>query len=113
MKLINGEKDNMSVLGLKETTKFFRSYGLKCEEKLIEEWLKTISKKDLTNQVCEDDLYEFNEWYRWKGTAYEEGIDDQTKIARLLEEIDELRSEISLLKKEKELLEDKLGIIPF
>jgi hypothetical protein len=113
VKIIDEEKDNMSVLGLKEITKFFRSYGLKCEEKLIEEWLKTSTTKDLTNQVCEDDLYEFNEWNRWKGTAYEEGIDDQTKIARLLKEMDELRSEISLLKKEKELLEDKLGIIPF
>jgi hypothetical protein len=110
---INEEKDNMGVSRLKETIKFFRSYGLKYDEKLIEEWLKTIATKDLTYQVCEDDLYEFNEWYRWKGTAYEEGIDDQTKIARLLEEIGELRSEISLLKKEKELLEDNLGIIPF
>ncbi|WP_269431571.1 hypothetical protein [Bacillus sp. SA1-12] len=31
-------------------------------------------------------------------TAYEEGIDDQSKIARLLEEVAELKSEISFKK---------------
>ncbi|MGG1815094.1 hypothetical protein ABDI16_24120, partial [Cytobacillus firmus] len=60
-----------------------------------------------------DDLYYFNEWCRWKGTPYEEGIDDQTKIARLLEEINDLQSEVSALKKEKENLELRLGINPF
>lgn len=103
----------MSVLTLGHTTKFFRSYGIKCDDQLVEEWLKTIPTEDLSNQVSEDDLYDFNEWCRWKGTAYEEGIDDQTKIARLLEEINELKSEISLLKQEKENLEVKLGITPF
>lgn len=48
-----------------------------------------------------------------KGTAYEEGIDDQTKIARLLEEVNGLKSEIAVLKKEKEQLEDRLGVTPF
>lgn len=41
------------------------------------------------------------------------GISDQTKISRLLEEIYELKNELTLLKKEKEHLEDKLGIVPF
>jgi hypothetical protein len=36
-----------------------------------------------------------------KGTAYEEGIDDLTKITRLLEEVEELNSAISLLKEQK------------
>lgn len=104
----------MSVLALTETMKFFLSYGIKCEEELVEEWINTSSTtKDLNYQVCEDDLYDFNEWCRCKGTAYEEGIDDQTKIARLLEEVDELKDEITLLKKQKERLEDKQGIIPF
>lgn len=48
-----------------------------------------------------------------KGTAYEEGIDDQTKIARLLEEVNELKSDISLLNKEQEQLDNRLGIKPF
>lgn len=72
----------MSVLALTKTTKFFRSYGVKCDDKLVEEWLNTTpTTKDY--QVSEDDLYNFNKWCKWKGTAYEEGIDDQTKIARL------------------------------
>ncbi|WP_026562902.1 hypothetical protein [Bacillus sp. J37] len=92
----------MSELALTKTIKFFRSYGLKCEEKLVEEWLKaTSTTKDSSHQVGEDDLYEFNEWCRMKGTAYEEGIDDQTKIARLLEEMNGLKSEIAVLKKKK------------
>ncbi|MBZ9536690.1 hypothetical protein KGR20_21240 [Cytobacillus oceanisediminis] len=104
----------MSELALIQTIKFFRSYGLKCEEELVEEWLNAISTtKDSSYQVCEDDLYEFNDCCRLKGTAYEEGIDDQTKIARLLEEVNGLKSEIAVLKKDKELLEDRLGVTPF
>lgn len=104
----------MSVLALTQAAKFFRSYGIKCNEKLIEEWLNTPSnRKGLSESIGEDDLYDFNEWCRWQGTAYEEGIDDQTKIARLLEEIKDLEHEVSALKKEKEDLELRLGINPF
>jgi hypothetical protein len=104
----------MSVLALTETIKFFRSYGVKCDKKVVEEWLQsTLITKDGSNRVCEEDLYEFNEWCRWKGTAYEKGIDDQTKIARLLEEINGLKGEISALEKEKEDLEKQLGVTPF
>ncbi|WP_079709891.1 hypothetical protein [Paraliobacillus ryukyuensis] len=72
---------------LMETIKFFRSYGVKCDEKSVEEWLSnTSSTEDVNNQVCEGDLYNFNDWCRRKGTAYEEGIDDQLRIARLLED---------------------------
>jgi len=102
----------MNALVITETMRFFRSYGLKCDEKLIEEWLETTipSTKTFDYQVSEDDLYAFNEWCRWKGTAYENGIDDKTKIVRLLDEINELKCELSLLKKEKERLEGKLEI---
>lgn len=94
--------------------KFFRSYGVKCDEKLVEEWLThNSSSKALSHNFYEEDLYDFNEWCRWKDTAYEEGIDDKTKIARLLEEINELKCEIVVLKKEKEDLEIQLGVIPF
>ncbi|WP_077215148.1 hypothetical protein [Bacillus dakarensis] len=104
----------MSVLALTEVTKFFRSYGIKCDKELVEEWINTTSNKEnLSDCVCEDDLYNFNEWCRWKGTAYEEGLDDQTKIARLLEEVKDLQIEVSALKKEKEELELKLGIESF
>lgn len=92
-------------------TKYFRSYGVKCDETLVEEWLNSTALKNRPrNGFCEDDLYDFNEWCRWKDTAYEEGIDDQTKITRLLEEINELKTEITNLKKEKEVLQNQLGI---
>ena len=39
--------------------------------------------------------------FRWEGTAYEKGIDDQTKINRLLEEIADLKQKVSKLEKER------------
>jgi hypothetical protein len=48
-----------------------------------------------------------------KGTAYEEGIDDQTKIAHLTEERDELKRKIETLEMEKRVLEELVGIQPF
>lgn len=44
-----------------------------------------------------------------KGTPYEEGIDDKTKIARLEEEVAMLKKEVEQLKNEKSILEDQLG----
>ena len=96
-----------------EAIKFFRSYGIKCEDedKFVNEWLNSNqTRKDLREPFCEDDLYDFNDWCRWKGTAYEKGIDDQTKIERLLEEISELKSEINALREENNELEARLGI---
>jgi hypothetical protein len=90
----------MSVIGLSEMTLFFRSYGLKCDQKNIEEWMiKTnwVNKNEVKQLISEDDLYDFNEWNRWEGTAYEAGIDDETKINRLLEEIRDLKLEIKKL----------------
>jgi len=92
---------------------FFRSYGLKCEDndKFVEEWLNSCpTRKNSGEDFCEDDLYDFNDWCRWKGTAYEKGIDDQTKVERLLEEISELKSEINALIDEKDELEARQGM---
>lgn len=105
----------MSVM-VSEAIKFFRSYGVKCEDndKMVEEWLSsTPTRRDSREPFCEGDLYGFNDWCRWKGTAYEKGIDDQTKIDRLLEEIGELKSEINALREENNELETRLGINPF
>jgi len=106
--------NKMSVLAITEVTEFFRSYGIKCDEELVKEWINTTSNKEnLSDCVCEDDLYDFNEWCRRKGTAYKERLDNQTKIVRLLEEVKFLQIEVSSLKKEKEELELRLGIEPF
>gem|GEM_PF-3623865 len=97
----------------KEATKFFHSYEVKCDEKLVQEWLDSKSTEHIGDQVTEDDVWEFTEWWSLKGTAYEEGIDEQTKINRLLEEIIRLKEEISSLKEENTNLEIQMGIMPF
>lgn len=106
----------MSLFTAKEATTFFHFYDVKCDEKLVKEWMNSTSfpaRKDSSTIVCEDDLYAFNEWCRWKGTTYEEGINHQTKIARLLIEIDELKCKLDEVQSEKEDLENRLGIMPF
>jgi len=101
-------------MSVSKAIKFFNSYGVKCDNKLVEEWLKSYSiNNGLPEDFCEKDLYAFNEWYLWKDTAYEEGIDEQSKIERLIEEINELKSEVASLKEEKEELQNQLGIPPF
>jgi len=64
-------------------------------------------------KICLRDLLQFIESLQWEGTAYEEGIDDKTKIKRLLEEITELKLQIEVLEKKNEELNAKLGIPPF
>ncbi|WP_456276503.1 hypothetical protein [Bacillus sp. AK128] len=99
-----------------ETMIFFRSYGVKCEENLVQQWLIE-SQTERKSSVSEEDLYQFNEWCRWKGTPYEEGIDEKTKMDRLLEENKNLKNEIRNLRNEKariiEQLEVHLEKLPF
>ena len=106
---------NMMDIVLKETVKLFRSYEIKCEEELIKEWLETRNTihSFTKNQISEDHVWAFEEWRRWKGTAYEEGINDQTKIVRLIEEMNNLKNEIEQLRNENESLKEQFGIMPF
>ncbi|MGP4083053.1 hypothetical protein ACTWQL_24660 [Pseudalkalibacillus sp. R45] len=103
----------MSSYTAKEAATFFQSYCVSCDEGEVQEWMNKDRRTNTDNPVCEDDLYQFNEWCRWRGTAYEEGIDEPTKTERLLEEISELKRERSLLRKEIEALKEQLGIMPF
>lgn len=99
---------------LAKVIKYFQSYGLKCDESLVQEWLNsTTFQNDPGKVFCEDDLYDFNEWCRWAGTAHEEGNDKQTKLKRLLEEIETLKIENAKLKKELETLANQVDILPF
>ncbi|WP_404332087.1 hypothetical protein [Mesobacillus maritimus] len=107
----------MNIVSVEEVTLYFQSYGLKCDEELVKTWLDEEKNKSNTTifneQINEDYLYTFNDWCRWKGTAYEDGIDDQTKMDRLFEEVIELKKEIEKLEKEKAALEESLGVLPF
>jgi regulator of replication initiation timing len=59
------------------------------------------------------ELIGFMDSLQYIGTAYEEGIDDKTKIDRLMEEISGLKIQIQDLQTENDQLRDKLGIPPF
>jgi len=93
----------MSVLNAEEAIRFFKSYGFRVDEGSVKEWVEDNNKKANTTcesrPVDEDDLYRYNDWCFIKGTAYEEGIDDKTKIARLLEEVTQLKKEVEKLKR--------------
>ncbi|WP_181418125.1 hypothetical protein [Ureibacillus chungkukjangi] len=49
----------------------------------------------------------------WIGSPYERGINNETKIDRLLEEIASLKAKVSKLQDEKHELELELGKMPF
>ena len=103
----------MSVYNAKEAIQFFKTFGFRVDEELVNEWVaennRNVSLTGETRQMLEADLYCFNEWCLIKGTAFEEGIDDKTKITRLLEEVSELRKEIQSLKDESWQLKELLG----
>lgn len=105
------------MITVKDATRFFRSHEVKCDENLVAEWMEKSpvgrSLRDLNNEIDEWDMYSFCDWWRVHGTAYEEGIDDKTKIARLLEEIADLKKENEELRMENLELISKLDILPF
>jgi len=107
----------MITLTEQEATLLMHSYGIKCDKDTVKQWLNEGILKGVENNghyiISEDEVYNFLEAYRWKGTAYEKGIDDKTKITRLLEEIADLKQKVSELEKTKEELENRLGEMPF
>lgn len=101
----------------KEATRFFQIHEVKCDEELVNEWMdKNQVGYDLKSErdaISEWDMYNFSAWHKVRGTAYEEGIDDKTRIERLLEEIADLKSENTKLQQEKYDLLAKLTPLPF
>lgn len=93
------------------------SYGIKCDRANVEQWLDEgklkgkISKE--TYMIEEEDVYNFLDFYRWEGTAYERGIDDKTKISRLLDEIKYLKQQVDELEEENTKLMSQLDILPY
>ncbi|MCM3390630.1 hypothetical protein M3649_21340 [Ureibacillus chungkukjangi] len=111
----------MGKLTEKEATLLMNSYGIKCDVKLVKEWLNEGKFKgnetDGIYTIEESAVYDFLELLRWEGTAHEPGIDDQTKLSRLLEEVNDYRQRVKKLEEEKSELErqlqDLLGTVPF
>lgn len=107
----------MNTFNLKEVTMLLHSYGFKCDTEMVSRWIIEGNIKGFGNgeayEVLEEEVYRFINAYRWEGTAFEEGIDDQTKIERLLEEMEDLKKKIAKLQEEKAKLENQLGIMPF
>lgn len=107
----------MTSLTEKEATLLMHSYGIKCDRELVKAWLCEGKIKGTERNgvysVKEDEVYNFLESYRWEGTSYEKGIDNQTKIARLLDEVNDYRKRIEELEKKNSELKNQLGFMPF
>lgn len=105
------------MITVKEANHFFRSYEVKCEEKDVAKWMEKNpvgrELRDFKEEIDEWDMYNFTSWWLADGTAYEEGIDDKTKIARLIEEIADLKKENEQLRLENLELISKLDILPY
>ncbi|WP_128721572.1 hypothetical protein [Mesobacillus subterraneus] len=64
---------------------------------MVSHWISEGNIKSIENggayEVLEEEVYRFIETYRLEGRAFKEGIDDQTMIGRLLEEITDLKKQ--------------------
>lgn len=107
-------------LTVKEALGFLNDHHITSSEQMLRRLLrngriKGIPPKNRKSgwRITTGELICYMNSLKWEGTAYEEGIDDKTKIKRLFEEIDELKMRIKELENEKEQLEARLGIPPF
>jgi hypothetical protein len=103
----------MKRLTLEETTSILHSNGIKCNVNQVNKWINTGKIKAGEQGITKEQVEDFLHRYQWEGTAYEPGIDDQTRIARLLEEVKDLRLENKRLKLENEQLKFDSEVIPF
>lgn len=95
---------------------FIRSYGWTPEMCELEQWLHEdpLIQSNPDSVMDEDSMYRFDDWRRYKGTAYEPGIDLQEKVDRLLTEGSQMRKETEELKLKIAQLEQKqIGESPF
>lgn len=110
----------MTLLTLKEALGIFLEHQIYVDdvlinEQIIEDWLRTgeiqgVQQRDGRWKISEDEIDRYIYALQWEGTAYEEGIDDKTRIDRLRKEIYELRKKIEELEQENYELKGKLGI---
>lgn len=113
----------MALLTLKEALGIFLEHHItiddvRINEQIVEEWLRGgeiqgVQQSDGSWKINEDEIYRYIYALQWEGTAYEEGIDDKTKIERLYKEIYEQRKQIEKLKQENYELKVRLGVSDF
>jgi hypothetical protein len=100
------------LLTIQEATSILQSCGIECHYHDVKRWaVEGEIKAEHSNRVYnidQNDLYEFLE-FLWKGTSYEIGIDDETKINRLIQENKDFKKRIVLLEKENKKLKQKLS----
>lgn len=112
-------------LTIEEAAPILRSdYGMEYKDRsitptIVSSWIEQGFIKAYRNGSNQDividrlDLEDFVEDSYWEGTAFEKGIDDQTKIERLIDEVRELKIENARLRKENSEYALKLGIEDF
>ncbi|MDQ0414356.1 hypothetical protein [Mesobacillus stamsii] len=84
------------LLTIQEAAALLQSYGIECHWHDVKKWaVEGKIKAKHENRVYkmdQDDVYEFLDLL-WKGTSYEIGISDETKISRLIQENKQLEKE--------------------
>lgn len=105
------------------TSILYSNYGMESDDgervttSIVTEWVEQglikSSGDGINHTIDIEDLEDFVEDCRWKGTAFEKGIDDQTMIERLMDELFRLRVENERLQKENYEYALKLGIGDF
>lgn len=107
----------MKILKVHELRDIILDLGLSCDQDIVECWLKDGSIKNIEDgdvyKVNEQDIEDFVYDCMWNGSPFEKGIDNETKINRLVEEIANLKDQVSKLQDEKQELELQLGRMPF
>jgi hypothetical protein len=110
----------MAHLNIEEAIILLRACGRRCDEYKVEQWLNEGKLNGTESEgiytINEEEVYKFLEAYKWEGTAYEKGLDDKTKVSRLLEDISYFRQKIIELENENRELKEKLSrseILPF
>ncbi|WP_130859132.1 helix-turn-helix domain-containing protein [Gracilibacillus phocaeensis] len=100
-----------------ETVDLLHNYEVDCDEKDVYRWIAKGEMEATEHEgnyyILELDMLDFLIDLSNVGTAYEKGINNETKIVRLEKRIQELEKKIDSLRCEKVQLELRLGILPF
>ncbi|MDR4949899.1 hypothetical protein [Neobacillus cucumis] len=96
------------LLTIREAAAILQSCGIECHWHDVKKWAvegKIKAKhENSVYKINQNDVYEFIELL-WKGTSYEIGINNETKITRLIQEIKQLEKENKKLRRKLSLLE--------